>query len=397
LVCFCGLAFFQQGGGLGLALKGFLWFGILGAVLGMAFTASAGAVYKAWELAAVFAAMPFLRALGVRILNKPFAPEKGVLPKIYFSQNRFEEWGGMLAMLLEFAVFLLLKRDAFALTLAGFGALGGAVGWVTGIWLMRVTMHPMKNGRYIFGALQTKGMINNWKIMEYTLGAVGALGAGAGFVLGFPALRPSISAIESAGGLWSPLEGLGGSMPAQILGFACLALLLAEPLIALLFESRFKNKGERMADITEQVVYTYLALPLVLLGAVDFSRMLSVLVLYYVLMTEMLFEKSQLPGAKNSLKFKLPLVLMGLGFAALEIYWRLAGESSQAVLAPFLLCLPVYYCAQLFLNDLLPRREKAKQEGTRLRPRHFGSLPVQEGFKLILMLIIGAAALALFR
>jgi hypothetical protein len=38
------------------------------------------------------------------------------------------------------------------------------------------------------------------------------------------------------------------------------------------------------------------------------------------------------------------------------------------------------------------RREKARQEGTGLRLRHFGAMFTQEGFKLITMVFIWIAA-----
>jgi len=384
-------------GNLGLALKGFLWFGIFGAVLGMAFTAAAGTIYRVWEIAALFATMPFVRALGIRIFNLPFDAKKGVFPKVYLSRNRFEEWGGMLAMLLELAVFLAVKGDSFALILAGCSALGGAVGWVLAINMMRVSMYPKKNGRYIFGSLQTKGMIDNWKIMEYTLGAVGALGAGAGFVLGFPALRPHITAIEAAGKLWSPLLEIGAE---RILTWIVIALLFAgEPLLGWLFGIKLKDRTkniERLGDIAEQVLYTYLALPLVLLGAVDFSRVVSILVLYWVLMIEMMFNGDKLPSVKGNLKFRWPIALIGVFYLALEICYH-AGWTNITLFTPLFLCLAVYYLVQIFFYDLLPHRmqawrETAKKEGTGLRPRHFGPMLTQEGFKLITMVFLWIAA-----
>jgi len=383
----------------GLALKGFLWFGIFGAILGMAFTAMSGAVYRVWELAAVFAAMPFLRALGIRIFNLPFDKEKGIRPKIYLSRDRFEEWGGMLFMLIELAVFFAVKGDAFALILAGCSALGGAVGWVISINMMRISMYPKKNGKYIFGALQLKGMIDNWKIMEYTLGAVGALGAGVGFILGFPALQPHIAVIEGRGTLWSPLADAGLD---KALSFAAIALIIfgGELFFVWIFEKKFEHrlkKGERVGDIAEQVLYTYLSVPLMLLGAVDFSRMISILVIYWVLMVEMLFNRDKLPAHKSSLKFRWPIALIGVFYLALEVCYHLIGGVSITLFTPLFLYLAVYYFIQIFFYDLLPhrmeaRRELAKQEGTRLRPRHFGAMLTQEGFKFIQMAFIAIMA-----
>ena len=382
----------------GLALKGFLWFGIFGAVFGMAFTAMAGTVYKVWEIAAVFAAMPLLRALGIRICNLPFDPKKGVFPKIYLSRDRFEEWGGMLFMMIELAAFLAIKGDRFALCLSGCSALGGAVGWVLAINMMRISMYPKKNGKYIFGSLQTKGMIDNWKIMEYTLGAVGALGVGTGFILGFPALQTHIAAIEGAGRLWSPLLEMGAE---KILTWAVIALLFGgEPLLGWLFGIKYRGRIkniERVGDIAEQALYTYLALPLVLLGALDFSRVVSVLVLYWVLMIEMMFNGDKLPSFKGNLKFRWPLALIGVFYLALEICSHFVGKVNITVFTPLFLYLVVYYCIQIFFYDLLPnrmkaRREKAKQEGTGLRPRHFGAMLTQEGFKFLTMIFIWIAA-----
>lgn len=365
-------------GNFGVALKGFLWFGIFGAILGMSFTAASGMIYQLREILIVFVSMLFLRLLGIQIFNKPFNKKTGIRPKLYFSRDRFEEWGGMLFILIELVVFSAIKGDIFALILCGCSALGGAIGWVIAVNMMRVSKYPKKNGKYIFGSLWIKGMIDDRKIQEYTLGAVGALGVGMGFILGFPVLKEHIEVIESVGVIWSPL---GDKALLLSIGFIALVFIL-QPLVGWTI---------------------YFAVPMVLLGAVDFSRMLSVLIIYSVLMLEMMFNKDKLPKDKSNLKFRWPIALIGACYLAQEICFHFFAWANITMFTPLFLYLVIYYAIQLFFHDLLPnkmklRREVAKKEGTGLRPHHFGPLTTQEGFKLaeVVFLWIAAWRLGMF-
>ncbi|MCL2512830.1 MAG: hypothetical protein FWF08_02920 [Oscillospiraceae bacterium] len=373
-------------GNLGLALKGALWFGIAGAVLGISFSSAAG-FYKISEIILLFALMPILRGFGIRIANRPFDPENGVFPRIYISRNRPEEWGGMVMMLLELIVFMAAKGDRFALYLCVFGMLGGSVGWVMGINMMHKSLYPMnsknssKGGKYIFGSMQTKGMIDNWKIMENTLGAVGFIGIGAGFALAFPELQKHIAVIES-GGLWQPLGGREFTLSWAMFGLAIGIDFLAG-LLYLLLKKKLPKNTERIGDITQQVVYTYLSIPLVLLGAQRYSELVCVFLLYWVLMVELVSNGDKMPKVKGGWKFSIFIIAAG---AALLVYQIMCG-GSFTMLQPWLLYTAVYFIYQIAFYDLLPHKvkaikEKAKEAGG-LKISSFGPLSTVEGFKLV--------------
>lgn len=375
----------------GLMLKGGLWFGIAGAVLGMAFTAMSGTVYKIWELGVLFASMPFLRAIGIQLFNRPFEPKKKMFPRIYFSANRREEWGGMVLMLLEFLLFLLLKNDRFALILCIGGILGGAIGWVIGIYMMKVSMYPLKNGNYLLGSLQKKGMIDNWKIMENVLGAFGALGLTTGFVAGYPQLQTLIAATEKNGGMWNPFGQWQTALSWSAFALIFAGEVLLGLLYLLLIEKR--KKGERFMEVAHEVLYINISLFAILCGAQRFAQLVCGFLLYWVLLLELVGNSRKLRSAKNGVKYSVFVIVVGLCILFAQIYYG----SRLTVFFPLVIYTWVYFLYQLLLHDLLPHkvaalREKGKQEGG-LKPLHFGSLWTVEGCKFVEIFILWGFAL----
>jgi len=342
----------QPGRGyVGLALKGLLWFGIAGAFLGISFTAVTGSVYTVMDFVWLFAPMPFIWAAGVAAFNYPHRPKEGKFPKIYFSMSRKEVWGGMAAMLLALLVFLFVKGDTFALFLCAGGAVGGTLGWLLGIWLFRLSLYP-----------KPKRMVSGWKLMENTLGAVGFLGIGAGFALGYPLLQEHISAIEQAGGLWNPLgerqELLGWGMLLLItLGeLACLALYQ--------FWLRKTKIGDAFLSLAHKSLYTYLSLPLVYLGAIRYARLVSVFLIYLPLVIKMMGGDKR----KRALAYKIPIALSLVALLLAEILWG----GNFTVLHAWVLYTLVYFGFE-FLRTL-PGKDNKKPHP---------SLITVEGFKAV--------------
>ncbi len=68
----------------GVLLKGALWFGIFGAIIGMSFTAMTGSVYAPSDIILFFAVMFPLRYLGILLFNHPHRPKKRNSPKSIF-------------------------------------------------------------------------------------------------------------------------------------------------------------------------------------------------------------------------------------------------------------------------------------------------------------------------
>ncbi len=176
---------------LGLAIKGSLWIGFAGVFLGMGL---GGVRYRPWELAGLFAGMLVLAYVGIRLLNEPYDPARRLLPALYFSDDwrwepdaalkpRREVWGGLLFALVGAILYTAIaRRDRMALRLAGWGLLGGALGFPAGQSLQ--AFHAWNLPWFRSGPLAgIDPLINWWNFMETTFGAV------FGAVLGFGVWR----------------------------------------------------------------------------------------------------------------------------------------------------------------------------------------------------------------
>ncbi len=166
---------------LGLAIKGGLWIGIFGVLLGMGL----GTVrYRARELLLVALAAAALAMVGTWLLNEPFDPAQRTLPRLFFSASwqwrpdaadlspRREVWGGLLLALAMLATYTRwLRGDDLAWRLAGWGTLGGALGFPLGQCLQ--AYHAWNAGVFARGIpLALDPHINWWNAMETTFGGV---------------------------------------------------------------------------------------------------------------------------------------------------------------------------------------------------------------------------------
>lgn len=167
-------------GMLGLAIKGGIWIGFSGLFLGMAL---GGKRYRTLEIAGIFAAMLALFFLGTWLLNAPFDPAHHLLPSLYFSDDwrwepgaelkpRREVWGGLLLALLGAVTYAgFARKDVVARRLAGWAALGGALGFPTGQSVQ--AFHAWNRDLFRNGTLASLDpLINWWNFMETTFGAV---------------------------------------------------------------------------------------------------------------------------------------------------------------------------------------------------------------------------------
>jgi len=171
----------------GIFIKGGLWFGIGGAVIALLPQALSGD-FEVWETVLIFALIPVLSFIGVKIFNSPYDREKGIFPRLYFSDSSREEWGGNLLVFLEFVTVALVKHNISAVIISVSGFVFGGTGFVAGLLLYGYTVTKHR-GRYPFGRAQEKGLIDGWKIMEHTFGAI----AGGGVMLVFCLLKPYLT------------------------------------------------------------------------------------------------------------------------------------------------------------------------------------------------------------
>jgi hypothetical protein len=160
----------------GLAIKGGIWIGLAGLLLG----AGLGGIRYRWYewLAVAFGALLVAR-LGIWLLNEPYEPSAQRLPYIYFSESwrwkpdsvvkpRREVWGGLLMVFLAVATFTRLRGDRLGWRLGGWGFLGGALGFPAGQCLQA---YHAWNAEW-FQSLAWDRHINWWNMMEITFGAI---------------------------------------------------------------------------------------------------------------------------------------------------------------------------------------------------------------------------------
>lgn len=176
---------------LGLSIKGALWIGFAGLFLGMGL---GGVRYRGREILLLLLSFPLLQWIGTHFVNEPFDPDNHVLPRLYFSDSwqwepgsdlkpRREIWAGLLLALAGGMAWTgFWKRDALARRLAGWGMLGGAVGFPLGQCLQSYhAWHPTRFRTGVWQHLDPN--MNWWNWMETTFGCV------MGFLLAFGLLR----------------------------------------------------------------------------------------------------------------------------------------------------------------------------------------------------------------
>ena len=174
---------------IGLAVKGGVWIGFLGASLGIGLS---GVRHRPRDVALLMLALVALAPFGIWLLNEPHVPEQRLLPRLYFSASwhwrpdavdlapRREVWGGLLLALCGLAAYAAIRKDVVTLRLLGWGVVGGAVGFPLGQSLQ--AWHAWQLAAFTGGAWASlEPYVNWWNLMETTFGAVmgGMLAVGA--------------------------------------------------------------------------------------------------------------------------------------------------------------------------------------------------------------------------
>ena len=282
----------------GLALKGFMWFGLAAAYIGFGMQAFFNTIYSPIEIVIAALAPIGLSMLGDQIFNRPWDQAAGRFPKIYFSTGRRESWGGYLFAMLGICLLAAINGDIFTIILTLVAALGGAIGWVIAILFYYISEYPLKNGKYLFGWMSERRMISGWKIMECTLGAVGALMTCLGFIIARAVQDPLeafwslafSSSVEELPIVASP--ALDGALE-WILVIVWVLLALAD----MWFErSRFGEKYDELAsnvangDTLSQAIFGNLSLLLVMLGSHMAAAITAGTLIFWVVAEKMCVE-----------------------------------------------------------------------------------------------------------
>lgn len=246
----------------GVFVKGGLWFSIASGVLSLLIGTLSGEYYSPLECSILFLLIPVCTLVGPKIFNSPYDKEKGRFPKIYFSLDRSEEWGGNVLITLSILILSAVKKDLLTLGAVGTGFLFGGIGFAVGLILFRICNYGTKK-RQFFVKLNKMHMIEGWKLMEHVFGAV----AGGGVMLYFGLCSDKISAMLSKADISSlPLSGdkdIFGGVSVVVMLFVS---ALIYPVRALL-EKKGKKYPDRTYEMLERPLWSAFPLIFIFMGS----------------------------------------------------------------------------------------------------------------------------------
>ena len=247
---------------LGVFLKGGLWFAIAGGMLSLLIGTLSGEYYSAVEYSILFGLIPVFTLIGPKIFNSPYDKERKRFPKIYFSLDRAEEWGGNVLLTLAIVILSAVNKDLLTLGAVLTGFLSGGTGFAVGLILFRLANHGTKK-RQFFKKLNEMHMIEGWKLMEHVFGAV----AGGCLMLFFSLQSDKVSQLLSKTDLSAlPLSGdrdfIGG-----IAVILMLFISLLQYPVRLLLEKKGIKPDDRTFEMFERPLWSAFPLILIFMGS----------------------------------------------------------------------------------------------------------------------------------
>lgn len=359
----------------GLAVKGGLWFAIAGGFIALSMSAMGGK-YSAVGIVIFCLLIPAIGLIGYRIFNYPYDKKSGKFPAIYFSFSRREEWGSNLAIMLVMLGIGVVKNDNLLVSLISGGFAFGFVGWLVAMKLYELSVYPMKNGKYLFGESFSKARVDGWKVMEFTLGAIGAFGISLVFCLS----GKEINAINEAialNGVFNPIAKAEGFVMPRVI-YALIAVIIGINFYEYRAEKNGKQYNSFVMDLIERPLFNAIPMILVLLGSNFAARLMTVFMLIFVLAVKSIadrFKKDKsivVPAVLfvSATVITLVLDLVKGGFSAFEIIF--AGG------------LP-YLAAEIFHRIYKGKRIDGKSARELISE---GSYPVVLGFMTVQVAII---------
>jgi len=328
----------------GVLVKGSLWFGLFGAVVGMFLSLLAGG-YNLAGVLLIFGFLPLAGLCGSQLFDRPFDEKQGIHPRIYFSRNRPEGMGVLFGILVELVLFMAMFRDSVALWLTLGSTISGGVGFVLAQLMNIRAKYPNKKGRQFLGKLHRRGWIDTWKIAECSYGAAAGLGISTTFVL---IVNFSAKYQERYASLAMPrfLDIQPWILPAvfvALLGIDMLKYVIKrrktkeeyEYMLSRGWISRqelelaLQNPGkepskafllyEKIAHIAEFPIYCYIPLLFLFLGSAEVARLVSFYVLWYVIVEQQAFERFN--RFKTIYLWRAALLGFGFFIVFAQFYW----------------------------------------------------------------------------
>ncbi len=272
----------------GLAFKGALWFSVCGGFIAISLASMSKSIYSTRDLLIFMILVPAIQQIGYKIFNQPYDKKRGIYPRIFYSVTRREEWGSNLALLIAMISFAVIRGDDFTLAMIAGGFFFGAIGWFIAMKLYEISAFSMKNGKYILGKLSEKNLVDGWKIMEFTLGAIGGFGLALTYCVRFEFVEKYNETI-ALNGIRTLPETLEKFMP-----FICAVFALGivgVNLYTMICERKGKETDSFRCDIAERSFYNILPMIFVLLGSQFAARYSTVFMLVFVLAVKCVFDR----------------------------------------------------------------------------------------------------------
>ncbi|MBQ3005049.1 MAG: hypothetical protein IJD88_03875 [Clostridia bacterium] len=386
---------YKTTGRVGMFIKGGTWFGIFAGIIAIAFNAMIGE-YKPLELVIFVALIPVCKWLGFLVLNFPQSPKKGKFPIFYFSKDAFEMWGGMSFVVLQIIVFAIVKQDWFIFTMTLAGFFSGAIGNTLGVAMMYSVKWGKENNRYIFGKLQKSGYVSGWKVMEFSLGAAGALGTLLCFILTYP--KEKLTEFEAKG-----ISAINlGDDTVKWLTIAWLVCTAIYCILSILPDvSKTENNKKVYAlrtaiefftdEVFHWFVLAYLGILLPLLGCTFVAKLLSVGIIFWVVTEKFVKKGYHKKVFTNLVPFKVIMIVVAIAIFALQFVTEITGLFEFTPFALFAYYLLSYEILETIIV-LAPMGEirgfkKFKEAG--IRPEAI-TVRTFSWFEVAVCLIIGA-------
>lgn len=272
----------------GLAFKGALWFSICGGFIAISLASMSNSIYKTSDPVIFMILVPVIQQIGYRIFNQPYDKEKGIYPKIFYSLTRREEWGSNLALLIAMIAFAVIRGDDLTLAMIAGGFFFGAIGWFVAMKLYVLSAFPMKNGKYILGKLSEKHLVDGWKIMEFTLGAIGGFGLALTYCIRFGFVE-KYNEIIALNGIKTLPESVEYSV-----AYLCVTLahgIVMVNLYAFLSERKGKKINSFVCDLIERPLYNVVPMILIFIGSQFAAIYSTVFMLVFVIAVKCVFDR----------------------------------------------------------------------------------------------------------
>ncbi len=322
----------------GVALKGFLWFGVFGSVFSTG-TNAVCKVYSPIHLVVLFILTPALALLMMKICNRPYNVDEFKFPKFYFSKKRPEYWGAMLGILLSFMIINIISLNLFGIIFPLICALFGGVGWVIGQLMQIYSIHYAKYSRHrLIRVCFSNKNIDSWKLMECVLGAFGGLGAAVSFIITYPLFKNTVLVLETNNGLQSNniLSIIVVIIWLILIALDMLQYIIKRPVTKDALRQKLKENTitraefmvkninavdtvpkfydyyEKSLEPIEFVLYAALPFVFISLGSSHTSIVMTVYILMLVMLQEIVFENEYPKTLNTALQIIFCILTVGL-------------------------------------------------------------------------------------